>query len=467
MKNQKIYAGPALKEVRTKSKLTQAAFASALDVSVSYLNQMENNNRPIAANVILKLAKEFDFDINALGAPDTVRLVADLKEAFIYPMFDTKPHDSELQLVASNAPVLARAILDLHRAHQNQQERLKSFDDALGLSAYTENPHPWEEVRDFFHYCDNYIDSIDLVAERQAQMINIPSNATFETIQSTLKEYGVSVEITATHQHRHYDSAQKTLVISANLERSSQIFQMATQLGLLTCQNLFETTLDMANFHTNQARSICKIGLANYFAGALLMPYRNFLDQANALRHDLESLSGRFSTSIEQVAHRLSTLQRPGHKGIPFFFVRVDQAGTITKRHSATRLQFARFGGACPLWNVHRAFETPGQFLRQFAETPDGLRYFCLAYDVSKRGGNFEIPVRRFAIGLGCEIEHASKLIYADDLDSKNPKALEPIGISCRICPRENCHQRAVPPLNSSLKVDENRREIHAYEIID
>src|SRR5690606_34619015 len=178
-----------------------------------------------------------------------------------------------------------------------------------------------------------------------------------------------------------------------------------------------------------EARDIAKIGLANYFAGAALMPYRAFLAAAQDTRHDLEMLADRFGASIEQVAHRLSTMQRPGAKGIPFFFVRVDQAGTITKRHSATRLQFARYGGACPLWSVHRAFEAPGKFLRQFVETPDGVRYLNIACEVSKPAEAFLAPVRRYAIGLGCEIQHAPDLVYSDGLDPRG--RFEPIGISC------------------------------------
>jgi predicted transcriptional regulator len=165
------------------------------------------------------------------------------------------------------------------------------------------------------------------------------------------------------------------------------------------------------------------------------------------------------------VAHRLSTLQRPGSKGIPFFFVRVDPAGTITKRHSATTLQFARYGGACPLWNVHRAFERPGEWLRQLAQTPDGVRYFCLARDVSKSGGAFGAPVRRFAIGLGCELRHAGGLVYADHMDLAHAGAFEPIGISCRICERRACHQRAVPPLERRVRVDPNHRGVLPYRV--
>lgn len=196
-----------------------------------------------------------------------------------------------------------------------------------------------------------------------------------------------------------------------------------------------------------------------------MMPYGAFLGAAGEVRHDLEVLANRFGTSIEQVSHRLSTMQRPGAKGIPFFFVRVDQAGTITKRHSATRMQFARYGGACPLWNVHQAFETPGRFLRQLAETPDGVRYISLARDVSKPGGSYGAPVRRFAIALGCEVKHADALVYADGLDLSNGDAYEPIGISCRICERTDCHQRSIPPLERRLTIRPDERGVLPYRV--
>ncbi|MFV2035064.1 MAG: short-chain fatty acyl-CoA regulator family protein, partial [Halocynthiibacter sp.] len=264
---------------------------------------------------------------------------------------------------------------------------------------------------------------------------------------------------------RSFDTETRLLTLSRRAAPSTQLFQLLHQLALVTQNDLLEATLDLARLKTGAARAIAKIGLANYFAGAALLPYRAFLTAADATRHDLERLSDQFGASFEQVAHRLSTLQRPGAKGIPFFFVRVDQAGTITKRHSATRLQFARFGGACPLWNVYRAFETPGRFLRQLAETPDGVRYFCLARDVSKSGGSFQAPVQRYAIGLGCEVKHAGALVYADGMEVGRDGAFEPIGISCRICERPDCHQRSVPPLERRLSIDPNHRGVLPYRV--
>ncbi|MDX5403476.1 MAG: short-chain fatty acyl-CoA regulator family protein, partial [Rhodobacterales bacterium] len=396
MATQKLYAGAKLRETRQRLGLTQKDFATKLGVSLPYLNQMENNNRPVSTTVVLALAQEFGFDVTELSTGDSERLVSDMREAMADPVFaENAPPLADLRLTASNAPALARAFLDLHRAYRQTHERLASLDEALGREDARTQPSPWDEVRDFFHYCDNYIDAVDRAAEHfatQAGGDGIRAHAL-----RTLEASGVTVSFQEISRIRHYDAGSRKLILSSRANPETQGFQLLLQLALLKQDPLLEATLDLARFQSDQARAIAKIGLANFFAGAALMPYTTFQAAARDTRHDLELLAHRFGASIEQVAHRLSTLQRPGSKGIPFFFVRVDQAGTITKRHSATRLQFARFGGACPLWNVHRAFETPGRFLRQLAETPDGVRYISLARDVSKPGGSFGAPTRRFA----------------------------------------------------------------------
>jgi XRE family transcriptional regulator, fatty acid utilization regulator len=465
MATQKLYAGAKLREIRGRLTLTQKIFAEKLGVSLPYLNQMENNHRPVSASVVLALAQEFGLDVTELTVGESERLVSDMREALADPVFaKAAPPLADLRLAASNAPALARAFLDLHRAYRQTHERLASLDEALGRDHASLRPSPWEEVRDFFHYCDNYLDAVDRAAEHFVTPAGIRKD-TLTVARDALEKRGITLRFSNDADARHYDPAAKTLTISGRISGPTQRFQLLHQIALLTQNDLLEATLDLARFATPEARDIAKIGLANYFAGAALLPYRAFQAAALETRHDLERLADMFNASIEQVAHRLSTLQRPGAKGIPFFFVRVDQAGTITKRHSATRLQFARFGGACPLWNVHRAFETPGQFLRQLAETPDGVRYLCLARDVSKPGGAFLAPVRRYAIGLGCEVQHASAMVYADGLDLKG--RFEPIGISCRICERRDCHQRSVPPLERRLRVDPDRRGLLPYEIAE
>ncbi|THH35808.1 XRE family transcriptional regulator [Aliishimia ponticola] len=465
MSTQKLYAGVKLREFRTRIGLTQKDFASKLKVSLPYLNQMENNHRPVSSAVVLALATEFGIDVTELSQGDGERLVSDMREALADPLFKgDAPPLADLRLTASNAPALARAFIELHRSYRQTHERLASLDEALGRDGAQAQPSAWEEVRDFFHYCDNYIDAVDRAAEHFAGQDGGLKSIRVAAV-ARLGNAGIRVQFEEAEMLRRYDAQKKVLTLSALATPETQTFQLLLQVALLTQNALLEATLDLARFKSDEARAIAKIGLGNYFAGAALMPYGKFLDAARKSRHDLEALSTRFGASIEQVAHRLSTLQRPGAKGVPFFFVRVDQAGTITKRHSATRLQFARFGGACPLWNVHRAFETPGQFLRQLAETPDGVRYISIARDVTKSAGRYGAPVRRYAIALGCEVAHAEELVYANGMDITRAEAFEPIGISCRICERTNCHQRSVPPLERPLEVDPDQRDVLPYRV--
>lgn len=463
MATQKLYAGAKLRETRLRLDLTQKAFAERLGVSLPYLNQMERNHRPVSSAVLLGLVQEFDFDVSELALGDGERMVSDLREALADPIFTDPVPIEDLRLIAANGPAFARAFLSLHRAYAQANERLASLDEALGQREARSGALPWEEVRDFFHYCDNYIDAVDRAAENFSATRSVD-----RAIEETLEKHGISI---ATGDRggalRELDAKSGILWLSPFASQATRRFQALHQVALLQYDDLIEATLDLARFQSETARSIAKIGLANYFAGAAMLPYERFLDAARRSRHDLDILSQQFGASLEQVAHRLSTLQRPGAKGLPFFFVRVDQAGTITKRHSATRLQFARYGGACPLWNVHRAFETPGQFLRQLAETPDGARYLCLAREITSPvgGPSFRAPVRRFAIALGCEVGHASEVVYSDGLDLKDSSGFEPIGISCRICERRDCHQRSVPPLERDLTVSQTRREVLPYDV--
>ena len=222
----------------------------------------------------------------------------------------------------------------------------------------------------------------------------------------------------------------------------------------------------MASFVPCLVHGLLGLGLANYAAAALLMPYGRFRTTARMMRHDIDRLCRRFGVSFEQACHRLSTLQRPGMRGLPFFFCRVDMAGNITKRHSATRLQFARFGGACPLWIVHEAVAIPDRILVQLAETPDGVRYVSMAKGLVKPSGSYARSPRRYAVALGCEVEHAEAFIYADGLDLDNDAAATPIGTSCRLCPRQLCDQRAFPPADRPIVIDPDVRDVVPYRVL-
>jgi len=469
---QKIFAGAKIRRLREGHGLTQAAFADRIGLSASYLNQIENNQRPLTAPVLLALAQGFSVDLSDFAQEESDRLIADLKEALADPVFcGLTPNRQDLKAIASNAPWLAHALLDLHGAYRRVNERLQMVDEAFavgrGKNQDSEASLPYEEVRDFFHYQGNYLDVLDRAAESTAERKNLCEGDRYGQLAAyLLEEHGVKialVEIEPGGQFlRKYDMSARILTLRAGLDPSEAAFLLAHQVGQLEQASAIETIVGTAEFRAIGAADITRIALGNYCAGALIMPYGRFLASAKSVRYDIERLGHLFGASVEQVCHRLSTLQRPGSRGVPFYFVRVDRAGNILKRHSATRFQFARFGGACPLWNVHEAFEAPGKILAQIAEMPDGIRYLCVARSSFKSGGGYRAPSRHFALGIGCEWTYADEVVYADGLDLKTA-AIAEVGVSCRICERADCAQRAAPPIDRELKVDPNLRHYVPY----
>ena len=465
----KLYIGRKIRELREANRATQSTFAERIGISTSYLNQIENNQRPVSAAVLLALAEKFQIDIAGISQGDGDRLLSALSEALSDPLFESyAPNLQELKLVTQNAPGFARALISCHQAYRRNCEQLASLDATIGRVAATE-PTPYEEVRDFFHFVDNYIHKLDVAAEQLAGELGVGEIESGAALANYLESrHGVRVARAGATEDviRRFDVRSRLLFLNPYSPAATRNFQIAFQIAELEMGEEVAALSRKAEFRSAEASEICKIGLYNYFAGALILPYQLFLSAAKELRHDIELLATRFGASLEQVAHRLSTLQRPGLKGVPVFFARVDRAGNITKRHSAAKLQFARFGAACPLWNVHQAFETPGRIIRQLAETPDGVRYLCVATEIAKSGGGFNAPYRRYAIALGCELSYAPSFVYADRLDIASRTAFDPIGISCRICERANCPQRAVPPLKSRLAVDHNHRGTIPYSIL-
>jgi predicted transcriptional regulator len=209
-------------------------------------------------------------------------------------------------------------------------------------------------------------------------------------------------------------------------------------------------------------RQLLKVSLANYLAGATTMPYEAFREACERNGHDIELVRTRFGASFEQVCHRLTTLSRPTARGVPFFMLRVDSAGNISKRFAGAAFPFSRFGGACPRWKIHSAFRTPGKVLTQIVETPDGARYFTLARTVSRLASPYAEEDSELAVGLGCELKHAGRLVYSRGLDLASPVVTQ-IGPACRVCERPACPQRAAEPVNRTLTVDDFTKSVSPY----
>ncbi|RYG70504.1 ImmA/IrrE family metallo-endopeptidase, partial [bacterium] len=331
-------------------------------------------------------------------------------------------------------------------------------------------PMPYEEVRDFFYARHNHVEELDALAERIADEEALaPGDARAAVTARLARVHGVRVAVArdgeASRVHRTYDAASRVLRLSAHLGEGQMAFEIATQLAFLEAGSLLESLSSGTAFSTREARALARIGLASYFAGALVLPYARFFEAAEAERYDIERLGLRFGVGFETVCHRLSTLQRPTMRGVPFFFVRVDRAGNISKRQSATAFHFSRIGGTCPLWNLYEAFAQPGRILTQLAEMPDGRTYLWIARTVSSTRGGYGAPSKTFAVGLGCDARDAHRLVYSKGMDLRDRAAATPIGGGCKVCEREGCAQRAFPPIGRRLAVDENERRFVPYPV--
>ncbi|MEU7157928.1 short-chain fatty acyl-CoA regulator family protein [Streptomyces chrestomyceticus] len=464
----KIYAGARLRRLREERGFNQAALARVLAISPSYLNQMEHDSRPLTVPVLLRLAETFGVDPGFFSARDTSRMLADLREALADELAAGRVSPTDLSELASRQPAVASVLLGLGQRNQALTERLAEMaegrDGGGGDPATPLSPH--EEIREFFYRRQNYLHEADTAAEELAAELGIRPGEAGRALTARLTgRHGVHLVDTPDGPLHHYDPSSRVLRLSAGLRPGQRAFRMATQLALLEAGEELSRPASEDFQEGTTAWSLARIGVANYFAAALVLPYGPFHAAAEELRYDIERLTDRFGLGYETVCHRLSTLQRPRRRGVPFSFVRVDRAGNMSKRQSATGFHFSRAGGTCPLWNVYEAFTAPSRIHVQIAAMPDGRRYLWTARTVTRHRGGWGDPGKTFAIGLGCEIRHASRLVYSDGLDLDNAGAATPIGMGCRVCERLECPQRAVPPLGRALVIDENSSTFVPYPV--
>ena len=465
----KTFVGARVRQLRNERGFSQAALAQRLEISPSYLNQIEHDVRPLTVAVLLRITDVFGVDATFFAPQDDTRLVAELREVTMDRDLDVTVDMSEVAAIVYSHPALARAMVNLHRRYRITTAQLAAatedrFADGSSGSGAITMPH--EEVRDYFYQRQNYIDALDTAAEDLIDRLRMHRSDLERDLSDRLRAvHGVHI-VRRPHLgdnvlHR-FDPATRTLDISTHLSTGQQVFKMAAELAYLEFGALIDELVDDGKFTSDESRVLARLGLANYFAAAAVLPYRQFHDVAESYRYDIERLSAFYQVSYETICHRLSTLQRPSMRGVPFSFVRVDKAGNMSKRQSATGFHFSSSGGTCPLWNVYETFANPGKILVQIAQMPDGRSYMWVARTVERRASRYGQPGKTFAIGLGCELRHAQRLVYSEGLDLSGGNAT-PIGAGCRVCERDDCPQRAFPALGRSLDLDEHRSTVSPY----
>jgi predicted transcriptional regulator/transcriptional regulator with XRE-family HTH domain len=458
-----IFMGPRLRRLRRDLGLTQADMAADLEISAPYVALLERNQRPVTADMLLRLARTYKIDLADLagdgGADHTARMQSVLKD----PMFsDIDIPALEISDLAVSYPGMAEAFLRLYTAYREEQLALAERQapampgTAAGQDNFDAND-PVADVRRFLAARRNNFANLDDAAERLTQDSSGPAGF----IERLRTRHNLQVRYLPPNVMlgtvRRLDLHRRQLLLEDSLDTASLHFELAKQLAYLELEAEIGAALEAGKFASKSAELLARRALAAYAAAAIIMPYSTFAKAVDTRRYDLEALARQFGTSFEQTAHRVTTLQRPGLEKIPFFLIRVDPAGNISKLLDGAGFPFARHGGACPLWSVHGIFKTPRQIVTQWLELPNGQRFFSIARTVTAGGGSFgAIRVER-AIAIGCSAEHAGQLIYTRD--GHGPRADEPtpIGVACRVCHRPKCAARSAPPIGREILPDDFR----------
>jgi XRE family transcriptional regulator, fatty acid utilization regulator len=458
----KLFLGARLKRLRREIGLTQARMAQDLDISPSYLNHLERNQRPLTAQILLRLAETYDIDLRSFSSGDAAPS-RDLEEILADPVFrDIAIPRHEIAEVAENAPGVSDAIVRLYRTLSERQRYGGETAERLDIGLPTSD---W--VRDHIESQHNFFPELDDLGEALAGELDAEPQEAWAAITQRLAErHGVRVRIAPidvlTDQLRLFDHHRRRLLVSERMGPPGRAFAAAYQLGLLEHGPEIAAIVQRAAPPDAPAAGLLRVSLANYLAAAILMPYEPFRRSCEAFRYDLDLLAMRFGASYEQVAHRLTTLSRPAARGVPFFMLRLDAAGNISKRFGGGAFPFSRFGGGCPRWRIHAVFRSPGRTVTQIVQTPGGERYFTFARAVPRVAASIGEDDSELAIGLGCELKYAQRLAYAQGYDLSDPPATE-IGAACRVCERPACAQRAAEPAGRVLAVDDFSKSISSY----
>jgi len=464
------------KERRTKG-LSQSDLSKKLGISASYLNLLESGRRTITVPLLIKIGNELALSLKDLTVESNKRMLSDVMEVLSNEIFeDLDITNLDTTEFIGNNPNIAKALLTLNDSYKSlrddMQNRLEIMDVESSIKERKSSRLPVEIVSDFLQENKNYFDILEKMAEKLRDKIGLKFGPGIGSTEVKLtsylkKEYNIDVTIVPPEDDqksvKKFDKKSQTLFLSEMLTYTARNFHLAYQIGLSETQEIITKIIQDNKFYSEEVIPLLNISLLNYFSAALLMPYDDFLESAKKYKYDIEILMHHYATSFEQVTHRLTNLQRPGNEGVPFHFLKTDIAGNVSKRFSLSGIHIPRHGGSCPRWNVYIAFLSPGKIHPQISRMPDGKVYFCIARAFEKGIEKHGMPRSFVSIGLGCDMQHAKELTYSEGMDLNNKKLETPIGISCRICPRVDCQQRAFPPIDKDLKLDISYRGTSPY----
>ncbi len=465
MSEQKLFAGHAVRRIRRANGLTQAIMAEALTVSPSYLNLIERNQRPLTAALLLKLAERYDFDPRTLTGATPGGGVEAIRRRLSDPMF------ADLNIDRAQVEEWFAVSPDAAEAFARAFDRVSGgayWASGGGAASATIEPEAIASARREIERWRNHFADLDAQAEALADELRLSNADLYAAITERLRvKHQLSIRIlpfdVMPGHLRRLDLHARQLQLSELLDPASRTFAAAFQLAMLEAKAEIDALVAGASFTERAGERLYRRHLTSYFAAAVMMPYARFLRACEATGYDIMLLQRRFGAGFEQIAHRLTTLQRVGQRGLPFFMLRIDRAGQSSKRYAgASASPLVETERRCPLWHVHNVFDRPGTLMPHLVELEDGTRWFTLSRTVHPQTAVSGAVEAEFAICLGLDAKLAAPLAAARGVDL-NSGAATPIGLGCPACTRPECPQRSAPPAGRVLVFNERERGMSPF----
>ena len=466
-----LQIGHKIKTKRRKLGIAQAALSKKISISPSYLNLIESGKRKVSVDLLLKLANELNIEISDISKKTDTNLYQNLMDLLGDNLFeDLDITNFDIKELVNTNPLIAKALVKLGDNYKKKNQDIVSKVENISgkFIDSRKNSFPGEVVSDFLQENENYFPKLEEFASNFFSKIQINNRMGYTSIcEYLLRKHGIEVKDVVPDEKKpftkQFDVDKKIFLVSDYLTLETKKLYAGAQVAQLEFSQVIDEYLNSFSFPSEESKKLSKVALLNYAGAAIIMPYKYFYEECIKQRYDVELLQNTFAVSFEQVAHRITCLQDPKMKGIPFHMLRADVAGNISKRFSLSGIEIPRYGGACPRWNIYKAFTMPGKINAAISKMSNGEKYICIARTVEKGIGKHGMEKTLLSIGLGCQVKYAKDFVYADSLNLNDKKTETPIGVNCRTCDRMDCQQRAFPPLHKKFDIDLNKRGISVY----
>ena len=250
-KPEKILIGHKLKRLRQSLRISQFEMAQEISISPSYLNLLENNQRPITVNLLFKLGQLYNIDFKEFSDDETGKLTAELNEVFSDPILKSNDVTKrDIKNLANTSPTISSALLKLYDSYI----KLKEGENINNKGhSTTFKPTPFENVRKFLEASKNYFPSLEQasLSIRTDANIEDQSSIYYKLCDYLEKELNIKVKLLPKsimeELFSRNDPHRGRILISEALDLSEKTFQISTQIALIKFENTIDQIISKSN----------------------------------------------------------------------------------------------------------------------------------------------------------------------------------------------------------------------------